>query len=387
MPAVDIHEAEQLSEFLRQAITRLEFRDLRITASIGVSATSLSAVDPQALIDQADKCLYVAKRNGRNQVVRWDEVPENIDQLEAQLDGAAEDSIPYPAVASLMSALAYRHPETAAHSTRVAELAVITARSLMSAKDAYVLEIGALLHDIGKIGVPDSILLKPGPLTADEWELMQIHDRIGVEIIESSFANPQLVDILRFHHTWFSGHPRTPGQPTGRDLPLSARIVSIADAYDAIVSDRVYRRGRSQPEAFAELRRCAGTQFDPELVERFIKVVEEHKSLELPVGSKYNALQIGLQIERLSRAVDEQDRVGILALAARLEATAAHCQIQEIRNLAAELRRAATSGDDVEEMIEMTHQLIDLCRSTQRAYVDIDLWDAAETQREFLAFG
>jgi diguanylate cyclase (GGDEF)-like protein/putative nucleotidyltransferase with HDIG domain len=387
MPAVDIHEAEQMSEFIRQAITRIEVRALKITASIGVSATSLSAIDPQALIDQADKCLYVAKRNGRNQVVRWDEVPENIDQLDSRVESASpEDSIPYPAVASLMSALAYRHPDTAAHSTRVAELAVITARGLMSAKDAYVLEIGGLLHDIGKIGVPDSILLKPGPLTADEWELMQIHDRIGVEIIESSFANPQLVDVLRFHHTWFGGHPRTPRQPTGRDLPLSARIVAIADAYDAIVSDRVYRKGRSQQEAFAELRRCAGTQFDPEIVERFIKVVEEHRSLELPVGSKYSALQIGLQIERLSRAVDEQDRVGIQALAARLEATAAHCQIQEISNLASELRRAAASGDDVHEMIEMTHQLIDLCRSTQRAYVDIDLWDAAETHREFMAF-
>ena len=348
MPGVDIQEAEKLSESLRTAIGYLEFTQTRITASVGVSATTLSAIDPQALIDQADKCLYVAKRNGRNQVVRWDEVPDDIDQSKCKPrpDTDAE-SIPYPAVASLMSALAFRHPDTAAHSTRVAEFAVITARGLMSAKDAYVLEIGALLHDIGKIGVPDSILLKPGPLTTTEWEVMNIHARIGVEIIESSFANSQLVDILRYQHTWYGKRTSNPHQPIGKELPLSARIVAIADAYDAIVSDRIYRKGRSQQEAFMELRRCAGTQFDPDLVEIFVKAVEEHKSLELPVGSKYNALQIGLQIERLSKAVDEQDRVGILALASRLEATAAHCQIHQIRDLAAELRRAATSGDDV----------------------------------------
>jgi diguanylate cyclase (GGDEF)-like protein/putative nucleotidyltransferase with HDIG domain len=382
MPNVDIQEAEAISERIRQAISQLEFSNTRITVSIGVSAASLAAIDPQALIDQADKCLYVAKRNGRNQVVRWDEVPENIDQLATSTIQGPEESLPYPAVASLMSALAFRHPDTAAHSARVAELSVITARGLMSAKEAYVLEIGALLHDIGKIGVPDCILLKPGPLTPEEWEVMQIHDRIGVEIIESSFANPELVEILRYHHAWYGDRSRASVRPLGKDIPLGARIVAIADAYDAIVSDRVYRRSRSQQEAFAELRRCAGTQFDPELVERFISVVEEHKSLELPVGSKYNAMQIGLQIERLSKAVDEQDRLGILALASRLEATAAHCQIDEIRTLAAELKRAATIGDDVTEMIQMNHQLIDLCRSTQRAYVDIDVWDGAESRSD-----
>jgi diguanylate cyclase (GGDEF)-like protein/PAS domain S-box-containing protein len=386
-PSMDIQQAERLGEQIRAAITRLEFDDLKITASIGVSSTTLAAVDPQALIDQADKCLYVAKRNGRNQVVRWDEVPENVGRLGNHSDlNAGENSIPYAAVASLMSALAYRHPDTAAHSTRVAELAVITARGLMSAKDAYVLEIGALLHDIGKIGMPDSILFKPGPLTGDETELMRIRNRIGVEIIETSFANPQLVNILRYHHAWFGGYPTSPSKLQGKQLPLAARIVAIADAYDAMVSNLVYRRARGQREAFAELRRCAGTQFDPELVERFIEVVEEHKSLALPVGSKYNALQIGLQIERLSKAVDERDRVGILASASQLEATAAHCNIHEIRAVAAELRQAAACGDDVQEMIKMTHQLIDLCRSTQRAYVDIDLWDAADVQRELLAF-
>ena len=129
------------------------------------------------------------------------------------------------------------------------------------------------LHDIGKIGVPDSILLKPGPLTQDEWQVMTMHDHIGVEIIKSSFACSELAEIMTNHHAWYAGNPRSPELPTGDDIPLGARILAIADAFDAIVSDRVYRRGRSIEDAFAELRRCVGTQFDPELVEEFIACV------------------------------------------------------------------------------------------------------------------
>ena len=116
----------------------------------------------------------------------------------------------------------------------------------------------AALHDIGKIGVPDSILLKPGPLTADEWKIMGVHDRMGVEIIASAFACPSLNEIVENHHAWFGGNPRQPGSPTGEQIPFGARILAIADAYDAIVSDRVYRKGRSQEEAVQELRRYAG---------------------------------------------------------------------------------------------------------------------------------
>ena len=134
-------------------------------------------------------------------------------------------------------------------------------------REAYHLEVAALLHDIGKIGVPDSILLKPGPLDDEEWAIMRRHDRFGVEIVSASFGFEPVTEIIRHHHSRF--------EKQGKDqIPLGARIVCIADAFDAMTSDRPYRKGMSMVDAFAELRRCAGTQFDGELVELFCEIVE-----------------------------------------------------------------------------------------------------------------
>ncbi|MCA9264859.1 MAG: diguanylate cyclase [Planctomycetales bacterium] len=264
LPHADLTGACEIAERVRIAVAEIPFDELSVTASLGVSDMSLGAKNPQEMLDQADKCLYVAKRGGRNRVVRWDNVPDVVevrsqrnecDNRDASSDSDSDLTLPYPAVASLLSALAYRDPDTAAHCTRVAELSVATARGLMAVKDAYFLEIAALLHDIGKIGVPDAILLKPGPLTKDEWEIMQMHDRIGVEIVEASFSQKQMVDIVRYHHATFKASPHLPHLPAGTDIPLGARIVTIADAYDAMVSDRVYRKGRTPEAAFQELRR------------------------------------------------------------------------------------------------------------------------------------
>ncbi len=390
LPQVKTDEACQSAERIRHAIAELDFETFSVTASLGVSSLALGATEPQELLDQADKCLYSAKRTGRNRVVRWDDIASHVDDEESAGQTAADNAcdnesdtlIPYPAVASLLSALAYRDADTAAHSTRVAELCVATARGLMSLKEAYVLEIGALLHDIGKIGVPDAILLKPGPLTREEWETMEIHDRIGVEIVEASFANRQLVDILRYHHATYGGSPDAPQMPTGKDIPLGARIVTIVDAYDAMVSDRVYRKGRSQEKAFEELRRCAGRQFDPDLVERFIAVAKDYQSIELPVSSKQTAVQIGLQIERLAQAVDDRDDKRIKALAARLEATAARARIPEIEAVAAEIKESADDDRDLLVLLEMVNQLINLCRSTQKIYVNIEPRKSASEKAE-----
>ena len=300
---------------------------------------------------------------------------EEVGETVAVSDSDNDIAVPYPAVASLVSALAYRDAATAAHSTRVAELCVATASGLLSVRDTYVLEVAALLHDIGKIGVPDAILLKPGPLTREEWDTMELHDRIGVEIVEASFANQQLVDIVRYHHATYTGSPDTPHFPKGDDIPIGARIVTIADAYDAMVSDRVYRKGRPVEEAFEELRRCAGRQFDPTLVERFISVVKNYESTALPVESKQTALQIGLQIEKLAQAIDNKDGAGIKALAARLESTAACGGIPEIERVAASIKDAADEGAELVSLLEMVNHLLVLCRSAQKVYADTKFAD------------
>ncbi len=398
LPSIDLASAKLAGERLRAAVEAIDFEHRAITASFGVSAISLGAKDMQELLDQADKCLYVAKRRGRNRVILWDKSVETVEVDESKVSRTEPPrqnddviAIPFHAVTALLSALAFRDSSTAAHSTRVADLCVAVARGRMSARESYILETAALLHDIGKIGVPDSILLKPGPLNDEEWKEMSRHDRIGVEIIRSSFDSPALSAIVENHHAFFGGKGRSTHLPTGTDIPLGARILSLCDAYDAMVSDRVYRKGREPEEAFAELRRCAGLQFDPELVEEFIAIVKVRLATqpdETADISKETALQIGTQIEQLAKAVDRQDLAGMSSLAARLEAMAKRYNITPIAEVAAELRDAATDDSELRHLIKLAHDLLDLCRSTRRAYIaDGDTREPKAESRERKAKG
>ena len=409
LPACDLNRATEIAETLRERVESMEFMDLKVTASFGVAGSSLGASSYQELLDQADKSLYFSKHDGRNRVTRWDQVPTDFGsekypversqasaRLDARVGGAfaaaqvetCEPVVSYQAVASLVCALAYRDPDTACHSSRVADLAVATARGLMSAGDAYILEIAALLHDIGKIGVPDSILLKPGPLTADEWEIMHLHGRIGVEIVNASFHCPLLVDIVRCHHAKYDGAHTEVDLPHGKDIPLGARIVSIADAYDAMVSTRVYRKGRSQEEAFAELRRVAGIQFDPELVERFIETVLQRPSADhvsLGAVSKELALHLGLQTERLAAALDNHDFATIRAIATHLSATANSHGLESLGK-AAELLKSSDDDSDLKQMVTVIHEIVDLSLAAQQTYLKIncDMAQVALARRQFV---
>ncbi len=393
LPNLDIGQAAQAAERYRELVAAIQLPNLSITASFGVSSMSLGANSPQKMLDESDKALYCSKRNGRNCVTRWDKVPDdlevdeskisrtqdenespNTDQIHAfgNQENDFDESIPFNAVTALTSALAYRDESTAEHSRRVADLCVGMASDLMSVADAYVLEVAALLHDIGKIGVPDAILLKPGPLTKDEWKVMGVHDRMGVEILSSTFASPTLLEIVESHHAFFGGKGRNEDLPTGEDIPLSARILSIADAFDAMTSDRVYRKGMSHEEAFAELRRCVGTQFDPELVEKFIEMVGQSDTRRTDtdvVVSKETALRIGEQMERLIQALDEQNVTALAALAGRLNATATKQGVAEIAEASARLQAAACRTDE-DETVRLTAELLELCRSTQKVHLD-----------------
>jgi len=379
-------DAVRRAESFREAVESSRPGGINVTASVGVSFVPAPATGFQEVLDQADKCLYVAKRRGRNQVAVWDECVEEITNLEeSKLADApshaspdarraeAEDQIPFHAVSALISALSYRDARTAEHSRRVADRCVALANGMLSVRELYVLETAALLHDIGKIGVPDSILLKPGPLTEQEWRIMDLHDRIGVDIIATTFACPEMVDIVRCHHAWFGGNASHPELPAGEEIPIGGRILAICDAYDAITNDRVYRKAQSTEAAIAELRRCAGRQFDPVLVERFAELVtlnhaarEEHTSV-----SKQTALTIGVQMERLTQAFDSQDLPSVGEQAARIRSVAMDSGLSAIVAAATELELAATANTDVSGLIEITASLLDLCRSTQRAYLDV----------------
>lgn len=387
LPHTDIDTAAMIAEKVRQEVAATEFTQLSVTASVGVSANSLGASEPHEMLDQADQCLYIAKRNGRNQVVRFDQMPEVTESDESapartrpqEPDPAADRSsqVPYRAVAALLSTLAYRHSETAGHSRRVADLCLMAAEGLLTPRETYTLEIAALLHDIGKIGVPDAILLKSGPLTRDEWEIMRQHDRIGVEIVRASFDCEPVTSIVECYRAHFGGTRNRPGLPSGTEIPVGARVLAIADAYDAMTTDRPYRKALSPEEAFDELRQCGSTQFDPNLVERFIAIVQANSSSESESGSGLSlsrnaALTIGQHIERLIDALETQDFDGMKALASRLHSIAQQDGLDAFADRAEQLCRVISDDGELLDILDSANELIELCRSTQSAWLRTD---------------
>ena len=198
IPGLTIDQCEGFANDLRKLIERSEVREIRFTTSIGISCREFIPMDPQHLLDQADESLYLAKRAGRNMVVRFDQQAHYLEMIDnAAVDEAeASTEVPYAAVTGLLSALSFRCNETAEHSLRVADLCVSIGKDLMSRRELYRLEVSALLHDIGKIGVPDSILHKPSALNDKEWALMKKHDRIGAEIVRNALSSEAIAQTV-----------------------------------------------------------------------------------------------------------------------------------------------------------------------------------------------
>ncbi|MEM4409182.1 MAG: response regulator [Candidatus Caldarchaeum sp.] len=192
---------------------------------------------------------------------------------------------------SMILALDLREKETGFHSFRVTEYALTLARRLNLPEDTLSnIAKGALLHDIGKIGVPDSILLKPDKLTPEEWEIMKKHPILGYELIKNIKFLKDATKLVLYHHERFDGRGYPYGLK-GSDIPLEARIFSVADALDAITTDRVYRKAMSFEDASRIIRDASGSQFDPAIVEVFSNIsLEEWKSLRREIdesGTKY----------------------------------------------------------------------------------------------------
>jgi HD-GYP domain-containing protein (c-di-GMP phosphodiesterase class II) len=174
------------------------------------------------------------------------------------------------ALLGLAEAIEAKDPYTKGHCGRTAVYAMALGREArLSDVELETLEFGAFLHDIGKIGVKDSVLLKPGPLDDNEWVHMKIHPVVGYQIaVQLDMLKPMIACIRNHHERWDgSGYP---DKLRGQDIPLLARIVCLADAYDAMATDRPYKQALAQPECKVIMRRQAGPQFDPELVELFL---------------------------------------------------------------------------------------------------------------------
>jgi putative nucleotidyltransferase with HDIG domain len=190
--------------------------------------------------------------------------------LEAAL---SESESAYDATLRALSmALDVRDRETEGHAQRVARYMDLMARELRSAKvDVRTLRRGALLHDIGKIGIPDEILRKAGELDGSEWRVMKRHPAYGARILAGIPYLSGAAEIVHHHHERFDGSGYPDGL-AGEDIPLGARIFALADALDAMTSDRPYRRAMSLEDAITEIERCSGKQFDPAIVSAFLRI-------------------------------------------------------------------------------------------------------------------
>ncbi len=196
-------------------------------------------------------------------------------------------------VGALANSIEARDPYTRGHTDRVARITLAFCDRLGWDRERLsIARMGALLHDIGKIGVPDAILRKPGRLNAEEYELMKQHTIIGAQILQGIDALvPAIPFVLNHHERWDGkGYPH---QLAGEAIPVEGRLLAIVDAFDAMTTARVYRAPMSMDAAIAEIRRCAGTQFDPALVPEFVRLYEDgliHQALEEEVTRELYAI-------------------------------------------------------------------------------------------------
>lgn len=269
LPGADEHAAFALAERLRRrARAALTEDGLDISVSFGVATFPRHGASPEELMRAADQALYLAKRLGRDRSVIYSA------EVAASLRASDEPSSPsveqLPAVLILAETLDLRDAGTALHSQTVGHYAEAIALELgLAPEHVERVRLAGLLHDIGKIGVPDPILRKAGPLDAEEWAEMRKHSELGARILAGANLDDISVWVLAHHE-----RPDGTGYPAGLvsgDIPLEARILSVADAFEAMISDRVYRSGIGLDAAVQELRRHAGTQFDAGIVGAFLR--------------------------------------------------------------------------------------------------------------------
>ena len=273
LPETDQHEAFIVAERLRSRF-RDEFagQPVPLTLSLGVATYPSHGTSADALLRAADEALYAAKALGRDRTVLYSaEVQGILSVGEGKTPDRGHAHL--ATVLNLAEALDMRDTGTARHSQTVGRYCELMARELGLADDQVErVRVAGVLHDIGKIGVPDAILRKPGPLTDDEHAQMRKHPEIGARIL----GGAELDDI----RGWILAHHERPdgrGYPSGlRDdeIPLEARILAVADAYEAMTSDRVYREGIGAQAARRELECGSGSQFDPDVVEALLGALE-----------------------------------------------------------------------------------------------------------------
>jgi len=274
LPETDANRARRVMERIRARWLKLveaKYAPLEtpLGFSTGIAQFPENADTADGLVFLADSALYYAKKEGGR---GGDILVSSLSTIPQEVLGAATLDQVY-ALAATVDA---KDPYTYGHSARVADIAQKIGKATgLSEKELANLYAASLLHDVGKVGIPDATLTKTGALTAEEWVAIKKHSSEGAKIVSYVSGLGALVPVILNHHEWYDGTGYPDGL-RGEEIPLAARIISVADAYDTMTTSRTYREVASHKEASEELRRCAGTQFDPELVEAFCRAMDGH---------------------------------------------------------------------------------------------------------------
>jgi two-component system, cell cycle response regulator len=300
MPETDLDGGLASAENLRRVVGRSAIvletaagaSEIRMTISVGLAShEGKHSLDIDGLLRRADDALYEAKERGRDQVRAHRSFDDFSSLSRATIDAGARNEAAKIARAAfeasnlqLLSALSERAGWAGGASQLIAELSAEVGRAIgLPDGDIERIRTASLLHDLGKLVIPDAILAKPGPLSPPEWRTIVEHPKIGQVVLEQAGAIRDAAAIVLHHHEWYDGRGYPHGL-AGPEIPIGSRIVAIADAYEAMISDRPYSAAMSHPAATSELLRQAGTQFDPDLVDVFLSLLGD--GTREPVASR-----------------------------------------------------------------------------------------------------
>ncbi len=303
LPDTDTNEAKYLAEYLTYSLSCCFIDDVGpVKVSVGIANYPQCAKDQEKLLVSAEQAMYISQskgyKDGMSAIISssdfnfWDDMAlhsfaEVLTKRHSQLGVNFEEELVTKfaneeissqhhleeLATSLAGAIDAKDPYTKGHSTSVSKYAEALARALnMPEAEVQRIKLGALLHDVGKIGIPESVLKKPTHLSDEEWEVMKQHPTIGAEkVLMQNEALKDLMPMVKYHHEHIDGSGY-PCKLKGDEIPLEARIVAVADTYHALISDRPYRKGLGVEKACEILQSGAGTQWDAELVRKFIQI-------------------------------------------------------------------------------------------------------------------
>lgn len=276
LPECDLESAKEIAHNIK-----LQFEEFRfgyyeniplnkVTLSMGLSVYPSMARDKDELISQADMALYHSKNLGKNKIQFYQNI---IQQLRKSISSDHQQLI--GVFKTLLSTISIKDKYTLGHCERVSTYAVMIGKELnLDIKDIMSLQYAGLLHDIGKVEIPKSILNKNSLLTEDECEIIKKHPIYSANILEPLDGMDQLIDYVIHHHERYDGKGYPHGL-SGEQISLGARILCVADSFDAMLSERPYSKASMVEEAFVELEQCAGAQFDPVVVKAFISSMKK----------------------------------------------------------------------------------------------------------------